>query len=143
MSRLEVRKTYKLFIGGAFPRSESGRSYEVKTAAGEHLANAARASRKDVRDAVTAARKAVPGWAAASAFNRGQVLYRIAEMMESRRAELEADTALFLSKRKAGQEVDKAIDLFVWYAGLTDKLTQITGSLNQVSGPYFNLTSPE
>lgn len=143
MSRLEVRKTLKLFIGGDFPRSESGRTYELSGPDGEHLANAARASRKDVRDAVSAARKAVPGWAAASAYNRGQVLYRVAEMMESRRAELQADEALFLSKRKASQEVDKAIDVFVWYAGLTDKLTQITGSLNQVAGPYFNLTSPE
>lgn len=143
MSRVEVRKTFKLFIGGDFPRSESGRSYEVLDGNGEFLANAARASRKDVRDAVSAARSAVPGCASTSAYNRGQVLYRIAEMMESRRAGLESDGAHWVSKRKAAQEVERAIDTVVWYAGLTDKLTQITGGLNQVSGPYFNLTSPE
>lgn len=143
MSRVEVRKTYKLFIGGGFPRSESGRSYEVAGEDGAFLANVARASRKDVRDAVAAARKAVPGWASASTYNRGQVLYRVAEMVESRRAELTSDGAHGQTKRKAAREVDEAIDALVWYAGLCDKLTQITGGLNQVTGPYFNLTSPE
>ncbi|MGI8407018.1 MAG: aldehyde dehydrogenase family protein, partial [Actinomycetota bacterium] len=119
------------------------RSYEVTADDGAFLANVARASRKDVRDAVAAARKAVPGWASASAYNRGQVLYRVAEMMESRRAELAHDGAHGQSKRKAAREVDDAIDVLVWYAGLCDKLTQITGGLNQVTGPYFNLTLPE
>ena len=143
MSRVDVRKTYKLFIAGGFPRSESGRSYEVTRLDGSVLANVAQASRKDVRDAVAAARNAIAGWAGATAYNRGQVMYRVAEMMESRRAELANDLAHELSKRKASQEVDGAIDVFVWYAGLADKLAQITGGLNQVSGPYFNLTSPE
>jgi acyl-CoA reductase-like NAD-dependent aldehyde dehydrogenase len=140
--RLDVRKTYKLFIGGAFVRSESGRSYEVVDARGEFIANAVRASRKDLRDAVVAARKAWPAWAHASAYNRGQVLYRVAEMMEARREDLayEVERAEGAS---AHQQVDDAIDTWVWYAGLADKLAQIAGGLNPVAGPYFNLTVPE
>ena len=130
MSRLPVRKTYKLYIGGAFPRSESGRTYEAD---GQ---NVARASRKDLRDAVRAARQAQAKWAGATAYNRGQVLYRIAEMMESRAADL-ADAC---SGRK---EVDAAIDRWVWYAGWADKLAQVIGSSNPVAGPYFNFTIPE
>ena len=130
MSRLAVRKTYKLFIGGAFPRSESGRTYEAE---GQ---NVALASRKDARDAVVAARKAQPGWAAATAYNRGQVLYRVAEMMEARTADL----AAVCSGKK---EVEAAIDRVVWYAGWADKLAQVIGSSNPVSGPYFNFSIPE
>ena len=130
MTRLPVRKTYKLFIGGAFPRSESGRTYEAE---GQ---NVARASRKDVRDAVRAARGAFPKWAGATAYNRGQVLYRIAEMMEARRAEL----AELCSGPK---EVERSIDRVVWYAGWADKLAQVLGSSNPVAGPYFNFTVPE
>ena len=130
MSRLPVKKTYKLYVGGEFPRSESGRTYEAQGA------NVARASRKDVRDAVRAARGAFPKWAGMTAYNRGQVLYRIAEMMEARRSEL----AELCSGAK---EVDRAIDRFVWYAGWADKLGQILGSSNPVAGPYFNFTIPE
>ncbi|HVM68273.1 MAG TPA: aldehyde dehydrogenase family protein, partial [Gaiellaceae bacterium] len=130
MSRLPVRKTYKLFVGGAFPRSESGRTYEAE---GQ---NVARASRKDVRDAVVAARKAQPKWASATAYNRGQVIYRLAEMMEARAADL----AAVCSGR---DEVEAAIDRVVWYAGWADKLAQVLGSSNPVSGPYFNFTVPE
>jgi len=130
LSRLPVRKTYKLFIGGAFPRSESGRTYEAE---GQ---NVARASRKDVRDAVVAARAAQPKWAGATAYNRGQVLYRVAEMMEARVAEL----AELCSGR---EEVERSIDRIVWYAGFTDKLAQVLGSTNPVAGPYFNFTIPE
>ena len=130
MSRLPVRKTYKLFVGGVFPRSESGRTYEAE---GQ---NVARASRKDARDAVVAARKAQPGWAGATAYNRGQVLYRLAEMMEMRTADL----AAVCSGKK---EVEAAIDRVVWYAGWADKLAQVLGSSNPVAGPYFNFTFPE
>jgi acyl-CoA reductase-like NAD-dependent aldehyde dehydrogenase len=130
MSRLPVRKTYKLFIGGAFPRSESGRTYEAQ---GQ---NVARASRKDVRDAVVAARSAQPKWSAATAYNRGQVLYRIAEMMEARLGE-------FAELCSGEAEVERAIDRWVWYAGFADKLAQVLGSTNPVSGPYFNFTIPE
>ncbi len=130
MARLPVKKTYKLFVGGAFPRSESGRTYEAE---GQ---NVARASRKDARDAVVAARKAQPGWASATAYNRGQVLYRLAEMMETRTADL----AGVCSGKK---EVEAAIDRVVWYAGWADKLAQVIGSSNPVSGPYFNFTFPE
>jgi len=130
VSRLPVRKTYKLFVGGAFPRSESGRTYEAE---GQ---NVARASRKDVRDAVVAARKAQPKWASATAYNRGQVIYRLAEMMEARAADL----AAVCSGR---DEVEAAIDRVVWYAGWADKLAQVLGSSNPVSGPYFNFTVPE
>jgi acyl-CoA reductase-like NAD-dependent aldehyde dehydrogenase len=141
--RLSVRKTYKLFLGGEFPRSESGRSYEVVDAKGEFLANATRASRKDLRDAVKVARAAWGKWAGATAYNRGQVLYRIAEMMETRRAELVAEVGDAEGRRGATKQVDEAIDTWVWYAGLADKLTQIMGGLNPVAGPYFNLTAPE
>jgi acyl-CoA reductase-like NAD-dependent aldehyde dehydrogenase len=130
MSRLPVRKTYKLFIGGAFPRSESGRTYEAE---GQ---NVARASRKDARDAVRAARAAQPGWAAATAYNRGQVIYRLAEMVESR-----ADELAGLCGGRA--EVEAAIDRIVWYAGWADKLSQVLGGSNAVAGPYFNFTVPE
>ena len=130
MSRLPVKKTYKLFIGGAFPRSESGRTYEAE---GQ---NVARASRKDVRDAVRVARGAFPKWAGMTAYNRGQVLYRLAEMMEARHAEL--------AELCSGDgEVDRAIDRVVWYAGWADKLAQVLGSSNPVAGPYFNFTVPE
>ena len=141
-SRLEIRKTYKLYISGSFPRSESGRSYQVTTPEGEFLANAVRASRKDVRDAVVAARKASVKWAEASAYNRGQVLYRIAEIMESRRPDLIEEVERAEGPGAAGQ-VDEAIDSWVWYAGWTDKLDQVLGGLNSVAGPYFNLTAPE
>ena len=143
--RIEVRKTYKLYIGGAFPRSESGRSYPVKAADGTPLANACRASRKDVRDAVRAARKAVPGWAAKTAMNRGQVLYRVAELMEGRRDQFVAEVAAAegLREPRARDVVDRAIDRWVWYAGWADKITQILGSSNPVAAPYFNFTIPE
>ncbi|MGH2698302.1 MAG: aldehyde dehydrogenase family protein [Actinomycetota bacterium] len=141
--RLGVRKTYKLFVGGGFPRSESGRSFEVVGAKGEFLANASRASRKDLRDAVKAARAAWSKWAGTTAYNRGQVLYRIAEMMETRRAELVSEVGYAEGKRGATKQVDEAIDTWVWYAGLADKLTQVVGGLNPVAGPYFNLTVPE
>jgi acyl-CoA reductase-like NAD-dependent aldehyde dehydrogenase len=144
-TRLDVRKTYKLFVGGAFPRSESGRTYEVADAKGRFLANAARASRKDVRDAVVAARKAQPGWAGATAYNRGQVLYRVAEVLEGRREQCTAEVAAVegISDRKAAAQVDAAIDRWVWYAGWADKITQAGGTANAVAGPYFNLSVPE
>ncbi|MDQ3823078.1 MAG: aldehyde dehydrogenase family protein [Actinomycetota bacterium] len=129
-SRLPVKKTYKLFVGGAFPRSESGRTY---LAEGQ---NVARASRKDVRDAVRAARGAVPKWSGMTAYNRGQVLYRVAEMVEARRAE-------FAGLSSGNAEVDRAVDRVVWYAGWADKLAQVVGSANPVAGPYFNFTIPE
>ena len=141
--RLDVRKTYKLYIGGAFPRSESGRSYEVRSADGKSVTNAVRASRKDVRDAVAAARKASGRWAGVTAYNRGQILYRIAEMMESRRSDLMDEVGRAEGKRGAAAQVDAAIDLWVWYAGWTDKIAQVLGGLNPVAGPYFNLTVPE
>ena len=143
MSRLGVQKTYKLFIGGAFPRSESGRSYQVSDAKGDFLANAVRASRKDLRDAVVAARKAQPGWAGTTAYNRGQILYRVAEMMETRRAELIEEVGRAEGTTRAEDQVTEGIDTFVWYAGLADKLAQIAGNLNPVAGPYFNITAPE
>ncbi|GLY73767.1 aldehyde dehydrogenase family protein [Actinoallomurus iriomotensis] len=142
--RLSVRKTYKLFIGGAFPRSESGRSYAVNDAKGTFLANAARASRKDVRDAVVAARKAQPGWAARTPYNRGQILYRIAEMLEGRRDQFTDELrGSGLTKTAARTEVDAAIDRWVWYAGWADKIAQVTGTANPVAGPYFNFSTPE
>ena len=128
--RLPVRKTYKLFIGGAFPRSESGRTYEAE---GQ---NVARASRKDARDAVRAARAALPKWAGTTAYNRGQVLYRIAEMIEARSSE-------FADVSTGRDEVDRTVDRIVWYAGWADKLAQVLGSSNPVAGPYFNFTVPE
>ncbi len=143
--RVDVRKTYKLYIGGAFPRSESGRTYLVVNPKGEELANAARASRKDLRDAVRAARKAFEPWAARTAMNRGQVLYRVAELMEGRRDQFVAEVAAAegLSARRAGTLVDRAIDRWVWYAGWADKIAQVLGSTNPVAAPYFNFTIPE
>ena len=144
MSRTDVRKTYKLYIGGAFPRSESGRTYLVNDASGRLLANAAKASRKDARDAVVAARKAFAGWSGRTAYNRGQVVYRVAEVLESRRAQFEAELAAGgSSAAEARAEVDAAIDRLVWYAGWSDKIAQVDGSANPVAGPYFNLSSPE
>jgi len=141
--RLEVKKTYKLFIGGKFPRSESGRSYQVEDHKGNHLANVALASRKDVRDAVVAARAAQPSWASASAYNRGQVLYRIAEMLEGRRDQFieEIKELTGKSERQASQEVDAAIDSWVWHAGWTDKIDSVAGSMNPVAGPFFNIST--
>lgn len=143
--RLEVRKTYKLYVGGAFPRSESGRSYVVSDTSGGFLVNAALASRKDARDAVTAARKAFPGWWRASAYNRGQVLYRVAEVMEGRRAQFVDDVAAGegLERAAAVASVDAAIDRWVWYAGWADKLAQVLGGTNPVAGPYFDFSLPE
>ena len=140
--RLQVKKTYKLFIGGAWARSESGRSYEVSDSEGRWLANAVRASRKDLRDAVAAARKASASWAGLSAYNRGQILYRVAEMMDARRAELAAEVVA--AEGEAAQtQVQQAIDCWVWYAGWTDKIAQVMGASNPVAGPFFNLTVPE
>ncbi|WP_028047442.1 aldehyde dehydrogenase family protein [Cellulomonas sp. URHE0023] len=145
MSRLAVPKTYKLYIGGAFPRSESGRTYEVASSKGAFLANAAKASRKDARDAVVAARAAVGGWSGATAYNRGQVLYRIAELLEGRREQFVAEIvdAEGVSAGKATAQVDAAIDRWVWYAGWADKYAQVSGNANPVSGPYFNISVPE
>ena len=145
MTRLAVPKTYKLYIGGKFPRSESGRTYEVATKKGAFLANAALASRKDARDAVVAARAAVPGWSSATAYNRGQVLYRIAELLEGRRDQFidELTATEGISKSSATKQVDTAIDAWVWYAGWADKYVQVAGNGNAVSGPYFNLSTPE
>ena len=140
--RLGVRKTYKLYIGGAFPRSESGRSYEVSTEDGRFLANAALASRKDVRDAVVAARKAFGGWSRATAYNRGQVLYRVAEMLEGRRAQFVAEVG-DSGSADPESEVDSAIDRWVWYAGWADKVTAVLGAVNPVAGPYFDFSLPE
>ncbi|MBK8459902.1 MAG: aldehyde dehydrogenase family protein [Micropruina sp.] len=143
--RIVVRKTYKLYIGGAFPRSESGHSYPVHDAAGQFLANASLASRKDARDAVVAARKAFPGWAGRSAYNRAQIVYRIAEVMEDRRAQFEEAVARSegVKASAATAIVDAAIDRLVWYAGWADKLTQVLGNANPVAGPFFNLSTPE
>ena len=148
--RVDVRKTYKLYIGGSFPRSESGRSYEVhSTPAGRSaprfLANAAQGSRKDARDAVVAARKAQPGWAGATAYNRGQVLYRVAEVMEGRRAQLVQGVrdAEGLTAARAEATVSAAVDRWVWYAGWSDKYPQVLGGLNPVAGPFFDISTPE
>jgi acyl-CoA reductase-like NAD-dependent aldehyde dehydrogenase len=145
VTRLAVPKTYKLYIGGKFPRSESGRTYEVVSKKGVFLANAALASRKDARDAVVAARAAQPGWAAATAYNRGQVLYRIAELLEGRREQFieELIATEGASTAAASKQVDTAIDAWVWYAGWADKYVQVAGNGNPVSGPYFNLSTPE
>ncbi|MFI8102472.1 aldehyde dehydrogenase family protein [Streptomyces sp. NPDC086023] len=144
-TRLNVFKTYKLYVGGKFPRSESGRVYEVTDSKGKWLANAPLSSRKDARDAVVAARKAFGGWSGATAYNRGQILYRIAEMLEGRRDQFvrEVGEAEGLSKSKAGAVVDAAIDRWVWYAGWTDKIGQVVGGANPVAGPFFNLSTPE
>jgi acyl-CoA reductase-like NAD-dependent aldehyde dehydrogenase len=145
MARAGVRKTYKLFIGGEFPRSESGHSYVVDDAQGRFVANAALASRKDARDAVSAARKAFGGWSGRTAYNRGQVLYRVAEVMEDRRPQfVEAlRQGEGLTAAAAGRVLDETIDRLVWYAGWTDKLTQVVGNANPVAGPFFNLSTPE
>ena len=142
--RLDVRKTYKLLINGAFPRSESGRSYEVATASGDFLANVAQGARKDLREAVVAARGAQAGWWAASAYNRGQVIYRLAEMAESRRDELAEHVGLCegASAGDVRDVVARSIDRIVWYAGWTDKIAQVLGSTNPVAGPFFNFSIP-
>ncbi|WEH39992.1 aldehyde dehydrogenase family protein [Streptomyces sp. AM 2-1-1] len=143
--RLGVFKTYKLYVGGKFPRSESGRVYEVTDSKGKWLANAPQSSRKDARDAVVAARKAFGGWSGATAYNRGQILYRVAEMLEGRRDQFvrEVAEAEGLSKSRAAAVVDAAVDRWVWYAGWTDKIGQVVGGANPVAGPYFNLSTPE
>ena len=143
--RIDVRKTYKLYIGGVFPRSESGRSYVVNAADGTALANACRASRKDLRDAVRAARKAADGWADRTAMNRGQVLYRVAELMEGRREQFASEVAEAegIRESRARDVVARAIDRWVWYAGWADKISQVLGSSNPVASPYFNFTIPE
>jgi acyl-CoA reductase-like NAD-dependent aldehyde dehydrogenase len=145
MSRLEVKKTYKLYINGAFPRSESGRIYEVSDAKGNFIANPALASRKDLRDAVVAARAAQPGWAKATAYNRGQILYRIAEMLEGRADQIanEISATSGVTPKKAQEQLMAAIDRWVWYAGWSDKLAAAFGSTNPVAGPYYNFTIPE
>jgi len=145
MARLDVRKTYKLYIGGAFPRSESGRTYEAVDTKGRFLANAAKASRKDARDAVGAARKAFGGWSTRTPYNRGQILYRTAEMLEGRRDQFitEVKASEGLAAPAATKAVDAAIDRWVWYAGWSDKLAQVVGNANPVSTPHFNLSTPE
>ena len=144
-TRIDVRKTAKLYIGGAFPRSESGHSYEVTDAKGRFVANAALASRKDARDAVVAARNAFHGWSGRTAYNRGQILYRVAEMLEDRRPTFVAAVgqAEGVSAAKAEKVVDASVDRLVWYAGWADKITQVTGNANPVAGPFFNLSTPE
>ena len=143
--RLTVAKTYKLYLGGAFPRSESGRSYPVTDHAGAFLANAAQASRKDAREAVVAARKAFGGWSGATAYNRGQVLYRVAEVLEGRRSQFASEVRLATgaTPARAEAEIDAAIDRWVWYAGWADKIAQVRGTANPVAGPYFNFSLPE
>ncbi|QIP84976.1 aldehyde dehydrogenase [Streptomyces sp. Tu 2975] len=143
--RLSVFKTYKLYVGGKFPRSESGRVYEVTDSKGKWLANVPLSSRKDARDAVVAARKAFGGWSGATAYNRGQILYRIAEMLEGRKDQFVREVAQSegLSRSKAADVVDAAIDRWVWYAGWTDKIAQVAGGANPVAGPFFNLSTPE
>jgi acyl-CoA reductase-like NAD-dependent aldehyde dehydrogenase len=143
--RIDVRKTYKLYVGGAFPRSESGRSYVVTDTKGRFLANAAAASRKDARDAVQAARKAFAGWSGKTPYNRGQVLYRVAEVLEGRRVQFvdEVKRSEGASTRAAEAAVDTAVDRLVWYAGWADKLAQVVGATNPVAAPYFNFSLPE
>lgn len=145
MTHLAIPKTYKLYIGGKFPRSESGRVYEVTSATGGFIANAAKASRKDARDAVVAARSAFAGWSGATGYNRGQVLYRIAELLEGRRSQFvdELTQSAGISSAAAEKQVDAAIDTWVWYAGWADKYLQVAGNGNPVSGPYFNISTPE
>jgi acyl-CoA reductase-like NAD-dependent aldehyde dehydrogenase len=145
MSRLDINKTYKLFIAGAFPRSESGRVYEIKGANKKFIANPAMASRKDLRDSVVAAKAAQSGWANATAFNRGQILYRIAEIMQGRSEQFVDEICALegVSNKAAKIQVVEAIDTWVWYSGWCDKLSSVTGSLNQVSGPFYNFTTPE
>lgn len=143
--RLDVKKTYKLYIGGAFPRSESGRSYHVTDARGNFIANPAQASRKDLRDAVVAAKAATSQWQSATAYNRGQILYRIAEIMEGRTEQFVAEIKALegLSTSVALKQVHEAIDTWVWYAGWTDKISSTAGSTNPIAGPYYNFTIPE
>lgn len=142
--RLEVKKTYKLYIGGAFPRSESDRTYSLSGKSGEFIANICRSSRKDFRNAVVAARKAQPGWAARSAYNRGQILYRIAEMLEGRRDQLTAELRLEgLSEKEAARETDAAIDRIVYFAGWSDKYQQVFSTVNPVASAHFNFSMPE
>ena len=145
MTHLAIPKTYKLYIGGKFPRSESGRVYDLVSASGTFLANVAQASRKDARDAVRAARSAVTGWSGATGYNRGQVLYRIAELLEGRRAQFvdEIMQTEGATRAAASEQVDAAIDVWVWYAGWADKYVQVAGNGNPVSGPYFNISTPE
>ena len=145
MSSIDVNKTYKLFIGGAFPRSESGRVYEIKGANKKFLANPALASRKDLRDAVVAAKSAQSGWANATAFNRGQILYRIAEIMQGRSEQFVEEICALegITTKAAKLQVAEAIDTWVWYSGWCDKLSSVSGSQNQVSGPFYNFTTPE
>ena len=145
MSRIDVNKTYKLFIGGAFPRSESGRVYEIKGANKKFIANPSLASRKDLRDAVVAAKAAQSGWANATAFNRGQILYRVAEIMQGRSDQFIDEICALegVTTKVAKIQVEEAIDTWVWYSGWCDKLSSVTGSLNQVSGPFYNFTTPE
>ena len=145
MSRIDVNKTYKLFIGGAFPRSESGRVYEIKGNNKKFIANPALASRKDLRDAVVAAKAAHSGWANATAFNRGQILYRVAEIMQGRSDQFIDEICALegVTTKVAKVQVEEAIDTWVWYSGWCDKLSSVTGSLNQVSGPFYNFTTPE
>ena len=145
MSSLDINKTYKLFIGGAFPRSESGRVYEIKGANKKFLANPALASRKDLRDAVVAAKSAQSGWANATAFNRGQILYRIAEIMQGRSEQFVEEICALegITTKAAKLQVAEAIDTWVWYSGWCDKLSSVSGSQNQVSGPFYNFTTPE
>ena len=143
--RIPVRKTYKLYVGGQFPRSESGRSYVARAPDGTPLANAVRSSRKDVRDAVRLARGAAAAWAGKTAMNRGQVLYRVAELMEGRRSQFidEVGAAEGVSGVRAEALVDRSIDRWVWYAGWADKLSQVLGTVNPVGASYFNFTIPE
>ena len=145
MSRIDVNKTYKLFIGGAFPRSESGRVYEIKGNNKKFIANPALASRKDLRDAVVAAKAAHSGWANATAFNRGQILYRVAEIKQGRNDQFIDEICALegVTTKVAKIQVEEAIDTWVWYSGWCDKLSSVTGSLNQVSGPFYNFTAPE
>ncbi len=144
-NRIDVLKTYKLFIGGAFPRSESGRVYSIKDFKGNHLANPSLASRKDLRDAVVAARSAFSGWSSATAYNRGQILYRMAEILEGRSEQLVTEIIALegVTPRAAALQVQQSIDLLVWYAGWSDKISALAGSTNSVSGPYYNFSTPE
>lgn len=144
MSRIDVRKTYKLYIGGSFPRSESGRSYPAVDADGTVVARVAAASRKDLRDAVRAARSAQPAWAGRTGYNRGQILYRVAEMIEDRFETFVSQVQIAdPDRRRARRQVEDAIDTLVWYAGWSDKFTQVYGNLNPVAGPFFNISAPE
>ena len=142
--KIPIAKTYKLFIDGAFPRSESGRTFSVNNSEGELIANVSQASRKDFREAVRAARSAHSPWASRTAYNRGQILYRVAEMLESRKPEfLELLKSIGVNNRVATREIEDSIQRLVWYAGWSDKYSQLLGSVNTVSGPYFNFTVPE